>query len=331
MDIDAFETAHRAQWQRLDTLVRRRRRLSGPEVDELVDLYQRTTTDLSSVRSAGHDPVLAAQLSTRVARARSAITGSHTPSWSVVTRFLVIGFPAAAYRARWWWLASALGSIVLGVIVAWWIARSPGVQTRLLPSAQARQLVNSEFRGYYSQYAASSFAAKVWTNNAWVAAEALISGILLGIPTVFVLIENAVNAGLDAGFMIGYGKGGLFFSLILPHGLLELSAVFLAAAAGLRLGWTIIDPGDRTRAVALAEEGRSTVTIALGLIGVLLVSGIIEAFVTPAPWPTWARITIGAVAELAFLTYVLLLGRRAVQAGHTPDIDTPPDTLPVTT
>ncbi|HEX4256555.1 MAG TPA: stage II sporulation protein M, partial [Streptosporangiaceae bacterium] len=129
MDIDAFEAAHRAQWQRLDTLVRRRRRLSGPEVDELVDLYQRTTTDLSSVRSAGHDPVLAAQLSTRVARARSAITGSHTPSWDVVTRFLVIGFPAAAYRARWWWLASALGSIVLGVVVAWWIARSPGLQT----------------------------------------------------------------------------------------------------------------------------------------------------------------------------------------------------------
>jgi uncharacterized membrane protein SpoIIM required for sporulation len=329
VDIDAFEAAHRAQWQRLDALVRRRRRLSGPEIDELVDLYQRTTTDLSSVRSAGHDPVLAAQLSTRVARARSAVTGSNPASWRVVTRFLVIGFPAAAYRARWWWLASALGSIVLGVIVAWWIARSPGVQTRLLPSAQARQLVNSGFRGYYSQYAASSFAAKVWTNNAWVAAEALISGILLGIPTVFVLIENAVNAGLDAGFMIGYGKGGLFFSLILPHGLLELSAVFLAAAAGLRLGWTIVDPGDRTRTVALAEEGRSTVTIALGLVGVLLVSGIIEAFVTPAPWPTWARITVGAMAELAFLTYVLVLGRRAVQAGHTADIDTPPDTLPV--
>lgn len=329
MDIDAFAAAHRAQWRRLDELVRRRHRLSGPEVDELVDLYQRTATHLSAVRSAGHDPALAAQLSTRVARARSAITGSHTASWNLVTRFLVVGFPAAAYRARWWWLASALGSIMLGVIVAWWIARSPAVQTRLLPSTQARQLVHSEFRGYYSQYAASSFAAKVWTNNAWVAAEALISGILLGIPTVFVLIENAVNVGLDAGFLFGYGQGGLFFSLILPHGLLELSAVFLAAAAGLRLGWTIIDPGDRARSVALAEEGRSAMTIALGLIGVLLVSGAIEAFVTPAPWPAWARIGVGAVAEAAFLAYVLILGRRAVQAGQTSDIAAAPDTLPV--
>ena len=304
MDIDAFEAAHRAEWERLDTLVHRRRRLSGAEVDELVQLYQRAAAHLSAARSDGHDPAL-------------------------VARFVTTGFPAAAYRARWWWLASAAGSVALAVVVGWWVARSPGVQARLLPSDKARQLVNQEFRGYYSQYAASSFAAKVWTNNAWVAAEALISGILLGIPTVLVLIENAVNGGLDAGFMFAYGKGGLFFSLILPHGLLELSAVFLAAAAGLRLGWCIIDPGPRTRGTALAEEGRAAMTIALGLIGVLLVSGAIEAFVTPSPLPAWARIGIGAVAETAFLSYALVFGRRAVAAGRTADIDSPPDTLPI--
>jgi uncharacterized membrane protein SpoIIM required for sporulation len=329
VDIDAFEAAHRAEWERLDTLVHRRRRLSGAEVDELVQLYQLAATHLSAARSDGHDPALVARLSTRVARARGAITGSHTASWGLVARFVTTGFPAAAYRARWWWLASAAGSVALAVVVGWWVARSPGVQARLLPSDQARQLVNQEFRGYYSQYAASSFAAKLWTNNAWVAAEALISGILLGIPTVLVLIENAVNGGLDAGFMFAYGKGGLFFSLILPHGLLELSAVFLAAAAGLRLGWCIIDPGPRTRGTALAEEGRAAMTIALGLIGVLLVSGAIEAFVTPSPLPAWARIGIGAVAETAFLSYALVFGRRAVAAGRTADIDSPPDTLPI--
>ena len=209
-----------------DDLVRRRRHLSGAEVDELVRLYQQVTTHLSAARSAA-DPALTAQLSTRVARARSAITGSHAASWSLVARFVTVGFPAAAYRARWWWLASAAGSVILAVIVGWWVARSPAVQARLLPSGQARQLVNQEFRGYYSQYAASSFAAQVWTNNAWVAAEALISGILLGVPTVLVLIVNAVNGGVDAGFLFAYGKGGLFFALILPHGMLELSAVFL--------------------------------------------------------------------------------------------------------
>jgi len=329
VDVEAFAAAHRAEWARLDELVRRRRRLSGDQVDELVRLYQRATTHLSAVRSAGHDPALTARLSTRVARARSAVTGSHVASWGLVGAFVTVGFPAAAYRARWWWLASAAGSILVAVLVGLWIARSPYVQASLLPPAQARQLVDQQFQGYYSQYAASSFAAKVWTNNAWVAAESLIFGILLGIPTVLVLLNNAVNGGVDAGFLFAHGKGGLFFSLILPHGMLELSAVFLAAAAGLRLGWCIIDPGARTRAAALAEEGRVAVTIALGLVAVLLVSGAIEAFVTPSHLPTWARIGIGAVAEVAFLVYILVLGRRAVIAGESADIESPPDTVPV--
>ena len=203
------------------------------------------------------------------------------------------------------------------------------MQASLLPRAQAARLVNHQFRGYYSQYAATSFAAKVWTNNAWVAAESLTFGILLGVPTLLVLLRNAANIGVDGGLMIAHGKGTLFFALVLPHGMLELSAVFLAAAAGLRLGWTIIDPGRRPRSVALAEEGRASVTIALGLIVVLLASGIIEAFVTPSPLPTWERILIGGCAEAAFLGYVIVLGRRAEAAGLSPDIEEAPDQLPV--
>jgi uncharacterized membrane protein SpoIIM required for sporulation len=330
VDSDAFATAHRAEWDRLEALIRRRRRLSGAEVDELVRLYQRASTHLSVLRSAtATDPVRQARLATLVARARSAVTGAHAPSFRAVARFARYGFPAAAYRVRWWWLGSAAGSIVVAVATAVWIARSPGVQTALLPPQQASALVNHDFQGYYSQYAASSFAAQVWTNNVWVAAECLAFGILLGIPTVLALLENALNGGVDAGYLFAHGKGTLFFSLILPHGMLELSAVFLASAAGLRLGWTIIDPGDRTRGQALAEEGRSTVTIALGMIVALGISGVIEAFVTPSHLPTWARIGIGAVAVSAFIAYVLVMGRNV--ATQTADMEEAPDLLPVVT
>jgi uncharacterized membrane protein SpoIIM required for sporulation len=139
-----------------------------------------------------------------------------------------------------------------------------------------------------------------------------------------------VNVGVAGGLMIAHGRGVLFFALILPHGMLELTAVFLAAATGLRLGWTVIDPGPRPRGRALAEEGRASITIALGLIVVLLCSGVIEAFVTPSPLPTWARILIGAAAEAAFLGYVIVAGRRATAAGLTPDMEEAPDILPVT-
>jgi uncharacterized membrane protein SpoIIM required for sporulation len=329
VDVDAFAAAHQAEWDRLDYLIRRRRRLSGGEVDELVTSYQRVATQLSALRTAGQDQALQARLATTVARARSAVTGAHTPAWRSVGVFAAVSFPAMAWRARWWWLGTAAGSLAVAFLVGWWIARSPAVQASLLPRAEAAKLVNHQFRDYYSQYAATSFAARVWTNNAVVAAEALISGILLGIPTVLVLLDNAVNIGVDGGLMIGHGKGVEFFALILPHGMLELSAVFLAAAAGLRLGWMVIDPGPRPRSQALAEEGRSTITIALGLVVVLLVSGVIEAFVTPSPLPTWARIGIGGCAEAAFLGYVVVLGRRAAAAGLSPDIEQPPDVAPV--
>jgi uncharacterized membrane protein SpoIIM required for sporulation len=329
VDVDAFVAAHQPEWDRLDRLVRRRRRLSGDEVDELVTTYQRVTTHLSELRSGGHDPALTARLSTQLARARAAISGAHTPAWRSVGAFVLVSFPATAYRVRWWWLGTAVASLVLALISGWWIARSPAVQASLLSKSAASDLVNHQFRGYYSQYAASAFAFKVWTNNVWVAAESLIFGVLLGVPTLYVLLANALNLGVDGGLMIGHGKAAEFFGLILPHGMLELSAVFLAAAAGLRLGWAIIDPGPRPRVRALAEEGRTTVTLALGMIVVLLVSGVIEAFVTPAPLPTWVRILIGATAETVFLAYVLVLGRRADRAGLSADIEEAPDFAPV--
>jgi uncharacterized membrane protein SpoIIM required for sporulation len=330
VDVDAYVAAHEPEWRRLDALVKRRRRLTGDEVDELVALYQRTTTHLSAVRSAAHDPVLVAALSARVARARAAVTGAHAAEWGIVGRFALVSFPVMAYRARWWWLGTALGSLAVAFIIGWWVARSPQVQAALLPKAAVRQLVNHQFQGYYSQYAAPAFAAEVWTNNAWVAAQSLIFGVLLGLPTLLVLFDNAANGGVAGALMIVHGKGVLFFALILPHGMLELSAVFLAAATGLRLGWTVIDPGPRRRSQALAEEGRAAVTVALGLVAVLLVSGVIEAFVTPSHLPAWARIAIGVAAEAAFLTYVIVLGRRASAAGLSADMADAPEVAPAT-
>lgn len=95
----------------------------------------------------------------------------------------------------------------------------------------------------------------------------------------------------------------------------------MAAGTGLKLGWTVISPGRRSRAAALAEQGRALVVMALGLACVLLVSGVIEGFLTPSGLPTWARIGIGVVVEVLFLTYVFVLGRRAARDGETGDVD----------
>jgi hypothetical protein len=121
--------------------------------------------------------------------------------------------------------------------------------------------------------------------------------------------------------MIGHHKSDVFFGLITPHGLLELTAVFVASAAGLRLGWSWIAPGPRTRMQALAQTGRATIGMAIGLAVMLLISGMIEAFVTPSPLPTAVRVGLGVLAEAGFLVYVWTLGRRAVKAGEYGDIE----------
>jgi uncharacterized membrane protein SpoIIM required for sporulation len=320
MDIDAYVAAHRQDWQRLEELLGRgRSRRTGAEVDELVTLYQRVATHLSVVRSASPDPALVGRLSSLVARARSAVTGTHVPAWRDVARFFVVVYPAALYRSARWWVPVGVAFCLVGLVVGWWVAANPEVQATIAAPEQIRALVEEDFEDYYSSAPAGSFAAKVATNNAWVAALALALGVLL-LPVVWILWQNALNVGIAGGLMAAGGRLDLFFGLILPHGLLELTCVFVAAGAGLRLGWCWVDPGPRTRSQALAEEGRAAGALVLGLAVTLFVSGVVEAFVTPSGLPTWARVGVGAVVWLAFLAYVVVLGGRAVRAGETGDV-----------
>jgi uncharacterized membrane protein SpoIIM required for sporulation len=318
VDLDAFVAVHREEWDRLDRLSRRRR-LSGAQVDELVLLYQRAATHLSVVRSSSPDVALVARLSSTVGRARGAVAGGHEPLWREFARLAAVSFPVAVYRSRWWATGAAIGSLGVAAALGVWVARTPAAQASVGSKSQIRQLVGNDFERYYSEHAASSFAAQVWTNNAWVAALCFILGIT-GIGVVWVLAQNAVNLGVVGGLMAANGRLGLFFGLITPHGLLELTAVFVAAGAGLKVFWAWVDPGPRPRGRAVAEEARAMVTIALGLVGVLLVSGIVEAFVTPSGLPTWARIGIGALAWVGFLGYVVRFGRAAALAGETGDL-----------
>ncbi len=319
VDIDAYVAAHRAEWRRLEQLVSkagRRSRPTGAEVDELVTLYQRVATHLSVVRSASPDPALVGRLSTLVARARAAVAGSDSPAWADLARFFVVTFPAALYRSARWWAAVGVAFCLVGLAVGWWVAANPRVQSSIAAPEQIRQLVERDFEDYYSSNPAGSFAAQVATNNAWVSALALALGILI-VPVVWILWQNALNVGVSGGLMAAGGRLDVFFGLILPHGLLELTCVFVAAGAGLRLGWSWIDPGARPRSQALAEEGQAAGALAIGLAATLAVSGVVEAFVTPSGLPTWARVGIGALVWLAFLTYVVVLGGRAVRAGET--------------
>jgi uncharacterized membrane protein SpoIIM required for sporulation len=318
MDLDAYSTAHRDEWDELARLGRKRH-FTGAESDALIAGYQSGASQLSAIKTTAGQSLEGDRLSLSLSRARLRFTGARGNILSQLPRFFVLQLPAALYRLRWVCLAVAVLTAVVAVLYGLWAVNTPGVLANFGTKTQQQQFVDNDFVDYYSDHPPSAFTGQVWTNNAWIAAQCIAFGIT-GVWAPYLLFGNAQNLGLSAALMGTHGQLDTFFLYIAPHGQLELYSIFTAGAAGLAIFWSWIAPGARTRSQALAEEGRSLFTVAVGLICSLLVSGIIEGFVTRQPWPWVVKIGIGTVAVGAFLVYQWVLGRRAYRAGETGDL-----------
>lgn len=318
VDVDAFVALNEPTWKRLDVLTRQQW-LTGAEIDEFVNNYRLTAGHLSTLRTLSPDPELVATLSVLLGSANGKM---NTPSQPILARlgtFFGRDLPAVLYRLRWWVCTTAVLWVLGAVVVGAYYSAFPELLLQQGSQAELQKYANEDFVNYYSTYSNASFAGQVWTNNALIATVVVATGIL-GIVPLSILATNAFAIGQSAAIMHEYADLYIFFTNILPHGLLELTSIFLAGAAGLRLFWVALVPGARSRGAALAAEGRSFMTAIIGLVIMLFISGLIEGFVTPSALPVAIKITIGAVALLAFWLYVLLLGRRAYKRGYTGDL-----------
>jgi uncharacterized membrane protein SpoIIM required for sporulation len=310
VDLDAFVAEHGGEWRRLRQLTARRR-LSGDEADELVMLYQRATTHLSIVRSRTPDATLLVELSNLLIGARAALVDGPRTRWRHPARFFTHTLPAELYRARRWWVVTALTGLAVTVAMGWYFAAHPAAVALFGDRAAVRELADHRFVDYYSDYRASHFGLQVWTNNAVVTAQCIAAGVLV-LPVFYILFRNLFNLALIGGVMAGDGRTGTLLTFLAPHGLLELTGMFIGAGAGLRIGWAWIAPGpDRTRVQAVVDEARAGVRIAGGLACAFAVAGGLESFVTPSGLPPPLRVGIGAVVWLLFLAYALGRGRVA--------------------
>ncbi len=318
MDLDAYSAARRDEWDELARLGSKRR-FNGAEADELIDRYQAAASDLSVIKTTVGQSIQGDRLSVAIHRARLRFTGAKSNPLSRIPLFFGAQLPAALYRIRWLSLWVTLIWIAVATLFAFWAAQTPGVLTNFGSDELRRQYAENDFVGYYSEHGMAEFGALVWTNNAWIAIQCVAFGIL-GVWAPWILMQNATGVGGAAAVMAEQGHLDTFFLFILPHGQLELYSIFVAGAAGLRIFWSWVAPGARTRAQALAEDGRALITVAVGLTLSLLLSGIIEGFVTRQDWPWAIKIGIGTLALAAFLYYQWILGRRAALAGETGDL-----------
>ena len=319
MDLDAYTAAHRDEWDRLAQLGKQRS-FSGAEADELIDRYQSGASQLSAIRSTAGESLQGERLSLYLSRARLRFTGTSSNVLSRMPDFFVRQVPAALYRIRWASLVVTLASLVIAALYFIWITGEPRILQTLADEAGLEQYAKEDFVNYYSEYSGSSFTATVWTNNAWLATQAVAFGIV-GVYTPYLIITNAASIGQMGAIMAQYDRLDVFFLFILPHGQLELYSIFVAGAAGMSIFWSWIAPGSKTRLQSLAAGGRSLIIVSVGLTMALLLSGLVEGFVTRQPWPPAIKIGIGTVALLSFLAYQWILGGRAHRAGITGDLD----------
>jgi uncharacterized membrane protein SpoIIM required for sporulation len=324
MDIDKFITVNNPVWSRLGDLTGRARRglrgLQPGELDEMVALYQRTSAHLSHARTAYRDPSLTMRLTTLVANASGVIYRARTRPGQAIRDFFVWRFPAAVYQSGRFIAVSAALLLVPAVLIAAWLMNSDSALDVAIPDYARDAYLERDFEDYYSEDGATNFATKVTVNNIQVAFLAFAGGILLCLPTVYMMAINGAALGVAAGAFGAEGDLGKFFGLVLPHGLLELTAVVIAGAAGLRLGWAIVAPGDRPRGEAVGAEARRAVLIALGLVVAFLVAGFIEGFITGRDVAVPLRVGVGVIAEVAFVTWIVVQGRAATARGITGEL-----------
>ena len=309
MDVDTFIGKYRAEWTRLERAVaggdRSLARMSGPELREVVTLYLRASNHLAEARARYADPDLEGYLNRLVVAAQAAVYSARPRSARAFVRLLAVRYPQALRRTMPYIAVAAALLVVLVLASWWWLATSREAQAGLVPDA-VRAAIRRAGGRRPDLPPPPALSTVIFFNNVHVALLAFALGITLCVGTLMIVVRNALLLGLLAGAYQAAGRGGPFWSLILPHGLLELTAICIAAGAGLRIGWAIVDPGDRRRSVALREEAAEAVVVVVGVIPAFAVAAFIEGFVTGRV-PSAVEIGLGVVAAGAYV--VFLTGR----------------------
>jgi uncharacterized membrane protein SpoIIM required for sporulation len=315
VNLERFVAERRKNWDELEELTKaakkRAERLGPEKVRRLGALYRATAADLAFARGRFPADPVTRRLEDLVGRARHLVYSAPGGGRGSLVRFFTRGY-WRLIAERW---VAILAAIVLlfgpAALAAAWGMHDPPAAIGIVPD-DFRPVVDEE-RPWedLSSDEQAAFSSEVLTNNIRVTVLAFAGGITLGLLTALVLIYNGILLGAIAGLMIEAGNGAGFVDLVTGHGVLELSCIVVAGAAGLSFGWAIVEPGYRTRTSALRREAVRTIAIILGTAPWLVLAGIVEGFRAELAeaglaWVIGVGVTLGAL----YWSLVLLLGRR---------------------
>ncbi len=313
--LSEFIERRRPSWDELNRLVLRTgtrtgvKSLTRDELRRLGPLYRQAAADLAYVRLRGADPALKEHLNALVLRAHGLLYAERGPGASRLWRFLSHGFPALLWRrAPYVWLA--FGLFLLGMVIgAGMQVRDPAFIVSLGDDPEARRDMYKDMPTE-SDADRPEMAAFLMTHNTRVAFTAFSLGILGAAPAALPIVMTGLQVGALAVEQHKAGNSLWFWSFISPHAVPELTAIFIAAGAGMLVGRNLIAPGERTRRDALKVAGGEAIRMTLGTITLFVLAGLTEAFVSPSPLPPPFKFAyLGLMALL--LTLYLRLGKPA--------------------
>jgi uncharacterized membrane protein SpoIIM required for sporulation len=317
MPTDRFINERKSAWQRLEELLQlldrlTMRRLSRAEVRELGRIYRRTASDLAIARAESRDPRLVNYLNSLVIRAHGRIYRADAQGGRRIRNFFVRDFPTS-FRRTWRYTATGFGVFVLFTAIAFagtW--RDPDFSEFAGINPFFREVVIKHRTHWWEDLnqANQIGSTQIFTNNIRVTLYAFALGAMLGLGTLYVLAFNGAMFGSIIALTYRAGFGNDLLSFVVGHGVIELSCIFIAGGAGLLIGTALLMPGDLSRADALKSRGMEAIRLIVGCIPLLVIAGIIEGFISPAPINPAIKFGIGAITGMALYSYLLLAGRE---------------------
>ncbi|MEA2171217.1 MAG: hypothetical protein QOF76_4517 [Solirubrobacteraceae bacterium] len=311
-----FVEERSGEWTELeDLLVRsngRPERLGPDAVRRAGALYRAASADLGLARRAFPADPVTARLQALVVRGRQAVYADE-PRRASVVEFLTRTY-FRRIRERPGLLLLSIALITVPTVLAWiWGAHDPAAAIGVIPGRFARH--GHPVAGTLTSTDQAGFAGEIFTNNIRVTFMAVAAGVTLGIGTAALAIYNGTFLGALGGVSFHDGTGDRFVSLVIGHGVLELSCIAVGTLAGLRLGWSIVEPGRRTRLESLRAEARPAIELVLGTMPWLVLAGLVEGFFTGSAPALVPAVILGVSLGAVFWALVWWRGSAEVAEG----------------
>ncbi len=324
MDEAAFIKENGRTWKLLESEIkyfnrrlgrfRRAGRGDGKErVDRLIVLYNRTANHLAYCRTYYGESETAVYLNKLVGAAHSVIYLGRRPRITSFLLFFVTGFPRTFRRNLMPFLIAAAVMIGGGLFSFFYTAADAENAFAFLAP---ENVLNMREEGNYDVFSLdfnSMLASFIGTNNIKVCLLAFASGITFGTYTLYILLTNGMLLGAMAGIAFHRGQNAFFWSLILPHGITELFAIFVSGAAGLLIGYSLIFPGKISRKDALIFRAKEGVKLLGGCIPILILSAVIEGYFTPLDLPYGYKYGFAMLMLILLVLYLVFPGRSRAE------------------